>query len=298
MVFGLVAATPLHATAACTIEYSAGLIQALSRATGQYVPKYHGNFSNLQQCQAALNDAVRQSGDPSLASNMKCVGCSNASPQGQSASPGVDAAAQAAKKKFEAQKKAEEKAAQQQFLRDKQKLSQELKGVTPSSSNTLVLKPIPPPGTARKQLDSILHDSRKSEADDKLPPGGDWQNLHERAPYDPAVPPVPEPVPVAGPAVPTDEASLREFLTTLARQITTTRQQLRQQDQEITRLEQAVAKEEAQRKPVTGLKEAPKESDALRRAREALAKAKAARQQTAEQLRRLEEQEKAAPRGQ
>jgi hypothetical protein len=49
---------------------------------------------------------------------------------------------------------------------------------------------------------------------------------------------------------------------------------------------------------VSGLKEAPRESDALKRAREALARARAARQQTAEQLRRLEEQEKSSAKGQ
>jgi hypothetical protein len=296
-VLGLVIATPLDALGVCQIEYSDGLVQALSRA-GQYVSKYHGNFSSLQECQAVLNDAVIKSGDPTLRMNMKCVDCSAAPKQGQgaSASPGFDDAAQAAKKKYEAQKKAEEQAAQQQFLRDKQKLSQELKGVPPATGNALVLKSVPPPTTARQQLDCILRDSRKSETDDRLPPGGDWQNMRDCTPYDPAVPPVPEPVP-AGAATPSDEAAAREFLAGIARQLTATRQQLKQQDQEIERLEQDLAKEEA-RKPVSGLKEAPRESDALKRAREALARARAARQQTAEQLRRLEEQEKSSANGQ
>lgn len=288
-------AFPLDASAACTIEYSDSLIHALSRATGQYVPKQHGNFSSLAQCQAALNDAVIKSGDPTLRMNMKCAGCSSTQQQGQGSSSGVDASAQAAKKKFEAQKKAEEQAAQQQFLRDKQRLSQELKGVTPSTSNALVLKPTPPT-TARQQLDCILRDSRKSESDERLPPGGDWQNQRDCTPYDPVVPPVPEPVP-AGAATPIDEAAAREFLAGIVRQLTATRQQLKQQDQEIVRLERELAQEEA-RKPVNEFKELPRESDALKRAREALAKARAARQQTAEQLQRLEEQEKSSAKGQ
>ncbi|MFH2134769.1 MAG: hypothetical protein ABII81_06255 [Pseudomonadota bacterium] len=289
-------AIPLGATAACTIEYSDGLIHALSRATGQYVPKQHGNFSNLAQCQSALNDAVIKSGDPTLRMNMKCTGCSSSQQQGQGSSSGVDASAQAAKKKFDAQKKAEEQAAQQQFLRDKQKLSQELKGVTPSPSNAIVLKSPPPSDAARQQLDCVLRDSLKSESDNRLPPGGDWQNLRDCTPLDVAVPPVPEPVP-AGYVTPTNEAAGREFLSGIVRQLMATRQQLKQQDQEIVRLEQELAQVEA-RKPVGGLKEAPRESDALKRAREALAKARASRQQTAEQLQRLEEQEKMSTKGQ
>lgn len=298
VLFGLLAAAPSTAPAACQIEYSDGLVQALSRATGQYVPKYHGNFPSLAQCEAVRRDAIARSGDPSLAMNMTCVGCSSTPQQGQgaAASPGFDAAAQTAEKKFEAQKKAEEQAAQRQFLHDKQKLSQQLKGVAPSTSNTLVLKPAPPPTAAHQQLDCILRDSRQSETDDRLPPGGDWQNRRDCTPYDPAVPPVPEPVP-AGSAVPTDKAAAGEFLAGIARQLAATRQQLGQQDQEIARLEQEVAQEEAA-KPVAGLKEAPRESEALRRAREALARARAARQQTAEQLRRLEEQERTSPQGQ
>jgi hypothetical protein len=298
---GLIAMAPSHALAACQIEYSDRLISAVSKATGQYVPKYHGNFSSLTECESARRDAIAKSGDPSLAMNMTCTSCS-AAPQGKGSSSSPDiaaaaAAATAAKKKYEAQKKSEEQAAQQQFLRDKQKLSQELKGVTLTSGNTLVLKQTPPPTTSRQQLDCILRDSKKSESNDDLPPGGDWQNLRDCPPYDPAVPPVPKPMPVTGAAAPTDEAGARAILATLARQLTTTRQQLSRQEQEIMHLEQEVAQEESHQ-PVTGLKEAPRVSDALRRAREALARARAARQQTAEQLRHLEEQEKSPPRGQ
>lgn len=292
---GVAIAVPFGLHAACRIEYSDGLVQALSRATGQYVAKYHGNFSSLAECEAVRRDAIARSGDSSLAMNMTCTGCSVTSPgQSGAAVPTPNAAAEAAKKKFAAQQKAEQQAAQQQFLRDKQTLSQDLKGVTPATGGGLALKQPPAPGAARQQLDCILQDSRQSETDPSRPPGGDWQNLRDCAPQTPMVPPVPEPKPVTGPSLPSDAASAREFLATLARQITDTRQQLTRQDQVITRLEQEVAREEASQ-PVTGLKEAPRDSEALRRAREALAQAKAARQQLAEELRRMEAQKKSIP---
>lgn len=292
---GAALAVPIGAQAACQIEYSDGLVQALSRATGQYVAKYHGNFSSLAQCEAVRRDAIAKSGDPTLAMNMKCSGCNVTAPgQSGASGPAPNAATEAAKKKFAAQQKAEQQAAQQQFLRDKQTLSQELKGVTPPSGSGLALKQAPTPGTARQQLDCILTDSRKSETDPLRPPGGDWQNLRDCTPHTPAVPPVPEPKPVSDPAMPTDAAAAKEFLATLARQITDTRQQLTRQDQAITRLEQEVAREEAGQ-PLTGFKDAPGESEALRRAREALAQARAARQRLAEELRRMEAQEKSVP---
>ncbi|WP_127478012.1 hypothetical protein [Sulfurivermis fontis] len=292
---GAALAVPIGTHAACQIEYSDGLVQALSRATGQYVAKYHGNFSSLAECEAVRRDAIAQSGDPSLALNMTCTGCS-APAQGQSGASGPvpNAAAEAAKKKFAAQQKAEQQAAQQQFFHDKQTLSQELKGVTPASGSGLVLKQAPAAGSARQQLDCILTDSQKSETDPSRPPGGDWQNLRDCAPQAPAVPPVPEPKPVSRPAMPADAAAAKEFLATLARQITETRQQLTRQDQAITRLEQEVAREEASQ-PLTGFKEAPRESEALRRAREALTQARAARQRLAEELQRMEAQKKSAP---
>jgi hypothetical protein len=283
--------------AACQIEYSDWLINAISRASGQYVAKYHGNYSSPGACEAARREAIAKSGDPSLATNIQCTGCS-AAPQGKGAatSPGVDSAAVADKKRYEAEKKAEEKAAQQQFMRDKQRLSEELKVVTPARGNTLILKQTPPPAASRQQLDCLLRGAKKAEGNDALPPGGDWQNRGDCTPYDPAVPPVPEPVPVTGGA--TAEAAARDALAALARQIAASRQQLTREEEAITRLEQEVAQEvarEASQQPVTGLKEAPRQSDALRRAREALARARAARQQTAEQLRYLEEQERSSP---
>ncbi|GAB4296300.1 MAG: hypothetical protein Kow0096_13640 [Thiohalomonadaceae bacterium] len=292
---GAALVVPIGAQAACRIEYSDGLVRALSRATGQYVAKYHGNFSSLAQCEAVRRDAIAKSGDPTLAMNMTCTGCSVTAPgQSGASGPAPNAAAEAAKKKFAAQQKAEQQAAQQQFLRDKQTLSQELKGVTPASGSGLVLKQAPAAGGARQQLDCILTDARKSETDPSQPPGGDWQNLRDCAPHAPAVPPIPAPTPVSGPAMPTDAVAAQETLATLARQITDTRQQLARQDQVITRLEQEVAREEASQ-PLTGFKDAPRESEALRRAREALTQARAARQRLAEELRRMEAQEKSAP---
>ncbi|MBN1140982.1 MAG: hypothetical protein JXB25_04170 [Deltaproteobacteria bacterium] len=60
----------------CQIEYSDWLIRAF-RSQGMSLDKRVGNFSNLAECQAALRQAVAQSGDPSLANNMRCVNCGN-----------------------------------------------------------------------------------------------------------------------------------------------------------------------------------------------------------------------------
>ena len=58
----------------CQIEYSDWLVNVF-RQQGSYLEKRTGSFSNLAECEAAMRQAVAQSGDPSLANNMRCVDC-------------------------------------------------------------------------------------------------------------------------------------------------------------------------------------------------------------------------------
>jgi hypothetical protein len=176
-------------------------------------------------------------------------------------------------KKYQAQKKAEESAQQRQFQHDQQQLLQELKGTHPSARTGLSLKAAPPVRTARQQLDCIQRESN-SEA----PPGGDWQNPKDCRPITPTVPDVPAPTAVdeSVTAIPSNPVELRQFLLALDQRITTTRNTLQQQDKTVIQLEQEVAQEHS-RQPLSNLKQAKKESDALRRAREALETATAAR---------------------
>jgi len=105
-----------------------------------------------------------------------------------------------------------------------------------------------------------------------------------------AIPGVPEPsppVPVAE-ELPRDPAQLARLLESLLARQQNVRQQLAGQDRDIARLEAEVAREE--QAPKVDLKTAPAESDALRRAREALAKARADRQKTAAEYEKLQQQ--------
>jgi|GEM_PF-2061305 len=61
------------------IEYSDGLIRAMRRA-GAPIEKRVGNFATRNECQQALEDAVRRSGDYTLRNNMTCVGSDDPTP--------------------------------------------------------------------------------------------------------------------------------------------------------------------------------------------------------------------------
>lgn len=57
------------AWSAWQVEYSDGMVEAMARA-GHPVPKRVGHFATKQECLAAMEDAIAQSGDPSLRWNM------------------------------------------------------------------------------------------------------------------------------------------------------------------------------------------------------------------------------------
>ncbi|MEW5832815.1 MAG: hypothetical protein AB1763_08260 [Campylobacterota bacterium] len=204
---------------------------------------------------------------------------------GAAKSPKSDDGAAAAAKKAAALKQQQQQDAlkkafqQQQFNAEKEGLLGSMKGVPPSfPSNQIVLKPVPP---ARSQLDCIANNEANRS----------WEL---RAPNcTPVLPSVPEPgKPVEAVGTTTyDPQMLGKFIETLHQRVSTARESLSKQDAAIRAMEKEISQKEMQA-PDTKL---PKgESDALKRAREALAKAKADRERTAQELARLEQQEKEA----
>lgn len=208
-----------------------------------------------------------------------------------------------AQKKIRAQQQAEDQAAQRAAQQARQDLLGGLKGVEPSSTGlTIKLPPptTPPPtgGQARKQLDCVTRASASSTREDaaRLGPGapvqgsqGDFENAEDCRPVaTPGVPPASPPVPVDEAALPRDPALLARLLESLLARQRAMQQQLASQDRDITKLEAELAREE--QAPKVDLKDAPAQSDALRRAREALAKARADRQKTAAEYEKLQQQ--------
>lgn len=191
-------------------------------------------------------------------------------------------AAAAEKSKQDAAKRQQAEAAQKAFNEEQKSLLDSVKGVPSYSepANNISLKPVPPAGgLARSQLDCIARNK----------PGESWENhAADCAPVTPNVPEPPSPTRVE---VPADPALLAKFLASLGQRISTSRESLVKQDHEIALQERAIAQEELK---VADPAKPKLESDALRRAREALAKAKADRARTAAELAKLEQQELSA----
>lgn len=196
-----------------------------------------------------------------------------------------DQAAQAAeeqKYKQQAQQRAEDQARQNKaFEKEKQEWAAGLKGVLPyEPANRINLKAIPPAGgAARSQLDCV---ARKN-------PDESWEKqTNDCAPVTPQVPEPPAPTAVE---TPDDPASLAKLLESLGQRISGSRETLAKQDQAIVAKQREIELEELK---IVDPDKPKGESDALRRAREALAKAKAERAQTASELAKLEQRELAA----
>ncbi len=202
------------------------------------------------------------------------------------AKPAEDKAATEFQKKQQAAKQKQAEQERQQAASDRQQLLGTLKGVGPlTPERTIVLKPLPPVGgTARSQLDCVNNNA-------VLPPEetrGSWANrAKDCSPVTPAVPEVPAPTVVDESAAPAEQ--LADLLQGLLQQIGAARIRLSEQDKAVVQATREVVREEAKKtdKPAG-------ESDALRRAKAALAKAKADREKTATELAELEKQESMA----
>jgi len=192
----------------------------------------------------------------------------------------VDAAASAAEQQRNAAREAER---QQQFARDKAALISRMKMDEDSAARR------PAATQARSQLDCIARESASGD-----PRGGNWENARDCTPLATPVPAVP--APVAEDPLPADPEQLGRLLSELATRISSKRSEIAEQDREIAAQEKIVASEQLP-PPVGGLKPAA-DSDALRRAREALARAKAARAQADRELQDLQKKEQEAKNAQ
>lgn len=191
------------------------------------------------------------------------------------AAPGISAAQKKINQQIQAEKAAQDAA----YSANQQKLLLDLKGdITVSKPNTIDLK-APPEPSAVHQLGILEREGRQAVSEGKR---SDWENPPKNLP--PAIiPNVPDPM--------GDLKSQESHLQDLMGQITASHQKVAKLDQEVKQLEETVAREENKAKATTGNKT---DDDAMRKAREALQRAKENREKTAAELRRLEEQAAAA----
>lgn len=279
------------------LDYSSG-VQSLARQSGSGSSR--GCVATEQECKAALiSNASSYSGS--------CYYVPGLYPPTHGATSGgmssVDKAAKAndsAQKKIRAQQQAEEQAAQRTALQASRGLLQEIKGVESSPGLTIKMPAVKPVGKARAQLDCVQRASSNSKREEaaRLGPDAsargvqdDFENAEDCQPVPSNVPEVPAPVPV-GDELPRDPVLLAQLLDSLLVRQRDARQRLASQDHDIAKLEAEMRREE--QAPKVDIKTAPVESDALRRAREALAKARADRQKTAAEYDKLQQQAQAA----
>lgn len=290
----LLALAAQPAQAAYCLNYSPWLMQQMRKA-GSYGSS--GCVPTRTQCES------ERARNPSHYVGSCYPTGADAAGGGKQAATAPDPSGVAAQQKIRAQQQAERESEQRAAQQARQDLLGGLKGVEPASTGLVIKLPPPSPtaGQVRQQLDCVTRASAASGREDaaRLGPGvpvrtpqDDFESAKDCRPLNPVVPPVPAPTPVAADGIPTDRTQLAQFLQDLLARMASSRQQLGSLDQDITRLEAQVAREE--QAPKVDLKGAPAaESDALRRAREALAKARADRQKAAADYEKLQQQEQA-----
>ena len=279
------------------LDYSSG-VKSLARQSGSGSSR--GCVATEQECKAALiSNASSYSGS--------CYYVPGLYPPTRGATSGgmssVDQAAKAndsAQKKIRGQRQAEEQEAQRNAQEASRGLIREIRGVETSSGLTIKMPAAQPVGKARAQLDCVQRASANSKRDEatRLGPEAsargtqdDFENAEDCRPVPSNVPEASAPVPVAE-ELPHDPALLARLLDSILVRQHEARQRLAGQDRDIAKLEADVKREE--QAPKVDIKTAPGESDALRRAREALAKARVDRQKTATEYDKLQQQAQAA----
>lgn len=279
------------------LDYSSG-VKSLARQSGSGSSR--GCVATEQECKSAMiSNASSYSGS--------CYYVPGFYPPTQGATDGgrssVDQAAKAndsAQKKIRARQQAEEQAAQRAAQEASQGLLHEIRGVESASGLTIKMPAAQPVGKARTQLDCVQRASSNSKRDEAARFGpdasvrgaqDDFENAEDCRPVPANVPEASAPEPIAE-ELPRDPAQLARMLDSLLARQRDARQRLAGQDREIAKLEAKVRREELA--PKVDVKQAPVESDALRRAREALAKARADRQKTADEYDKLQQQAQAA----
>lgn len=279
------------------LDYSSG-VKSLARQSGS--GNSRGCVSTESECKTALiSNASSYSGS--------CYYVPGLYPPTQGATPGgmssVDKSAKAndsAQKKIRAQQQAEEQVAQRTAQQASQALLPDIKGVESSLGLTIKMPAVRPVGKARAQLDCVQRASTNSKREVAARQGldaklrsaqDDFENAEDCRPIPANVPEASAPVPV-GDELPRDPALLAQLLDSLLARQRDARQRLEGHDHDIAKLEAEVKREE--QAPKVDTKTAPVESDALRRAREALAKARADRQKTAVEYEKLQQQAQTA----
>jgi hypothetical protein len=252
----------------------------------------YGPFNSTAACNAAVSSFTMQCNSGNMGHfftatcSPGCFSCeppaapkANA-PQSSTSGPGPQQSA------WDQSIKAQQAAEQEQVQKDIEKLKDMIQGVEIGNQNQIRLMP-PPTSEALHQLDCARAQSMAGGIETH---GKDWTYSSDCTPVRPDVPAVPAPVPADV------QGRIPQIQLELQQRISASRQQLAHQDNEIVRLEQIVQTEELKKPEIK--KEAPAgESEALRKAREALAKAKADRERTATELAKLEKQETAGPSG-
>ena len=195
----------------------------------------------------------------------------------------------ASQQKYEQQKIAEKKAQESAYSAMQKKLLSDLKGdVALSKPNNIDLK-MPPEKSAAGQLGLLEREGHQAVAKGKHNDENhsNWENPVKNLPAAmiPKVPEVPQPTPVE---TESKAKQAQVLLGDLLGRIKESRREVDKLDREVTQLEETVAREETKAQV-----EKKPDDDALRKAREALQRAKENRKKTIAELNRLEEQEKA-----
>lgn len=282
----VLALVPLSGEAACS------LVCQCSDRIKTYVTRSYGPFNSTAACNAAASSFAMQCKSGNLAHLFTatctpgCFNCEPPAPPKAKSPQSTGAAPDAQQSAWEKSVKEQEAAAQRQFQKDLEGLKGGLKGVEVGNPNEIRLK-APPSGSALRQLDCAREQSMAGGIETH---GQDWTHSSGCTPERTEVPPVSVPVPAE------TKGGIPQVQLDLQQRITVKRQQLVRQDNAIVRLEQTVQAEELKKPELKEVAPAG-ESEALRKAREALAKAKADRARTASEIAKLERQEAAGAEG-
>jgi hypothetical protein len=279
------------------LDYSSG-VKSLARQSGSGSSR--GCVATESECKAArISNASSYSGGCYYVPGLYPPTHGGAS-GGMSSVDNAAKANDSAQKKIRAQQQAEEQAAQRTAQQAGRSLLTDIKGVESSSGLTIKMPAVKAVGKARAQLDCVQRASANSKREEAARLGtdapvrgsqDDFENAEDCRPVPANVPEASAPVPV-GDELPRDPVLLAKLLDSLLARQRDVRHRLDGQDRDIAKLEAEVKRGE--QAPNVDIKTAPVESDALRRAREALAKARADRQKTAAEYDKLQQQAQAA----
>ena len=290
-----------HVSAEYCLNYSSG-VKSLARQSGSSSSR--GCVANESECKSALMSNPRDySGSCYYVPGMypPTLG---ATAKGASSVDQSEKANALAQKKIAEQKKSE--ADYQSALAQQAKNSLLANGIMGVSTSKGMSIKIPAPitsGSSRNQLDCVTRSSASAARGEKAGLGAEVLGDEHHADFEsstdcralmPNPPPVSAPAPVLETEIPNSREQIAQFLAALVGRMQQTKQVLANQDQQIDTLRAEVAREE--QAPVKlDLKTAqPVQSDALRKAREALNKAQADRRQTALDLEKMQQQEREA----